>query len=451
MSPITGTPILTAAEMRSAEAAHGDSAFLMEQAGQGIAGAIRRLVAGAEVLILCGPGNNGGDGYVAARLLREQGHAVRIAAAGEPKSDLARAARTRWDGPVEPLAEAQPAPVLVDALFGTGLSRPLPDGVATDLHRLAEAARFRVAIDLPSGVASDDGCCLSMVPRFDLTLALGSAKPAHLLYPAAGLMGEVRLIDLGLAPVSRASVMRRADLPEPGPASHKYSRGMVAVVAGRMGGAAELAAVSALRAGAGYVLHLGGRDPKGAPHAVVRRRWSAEALDDVRIGAVVIGPGLGRDDDARARLDAVLASGRPLVIDGDALHLLDPDAPRGAPAILTPHQGEFDALFGKGEGSRIDRARAAAARSGATVVLKGPDTVIADPDGRVIVATGGSPWLSTAGTGDVLAGATGAMLSAGLSPFDAATAAVRLHGRAAVACGRSFIADDLAAALSRVR
>ncbi|MFS0770972.1 NAD(P)H-hydrate dehydratase [Sphingomonas sp. 1P08PE] len=449
--PVAGLPILTAAEMRAAEEAHGDLAGLMERAGQGVAQAVRRLAASGEVLVLCGPGNNGGDGYVAAAALRRSDLSVRVAAGGEPRTDLARDARARWGGPVEDVATAAPAPVLVDALFGTGLSRPLPDEMAAALCRLADAARLRVAVDLPSGVATDDGRCLSEPPRFDLTLALGAVKPAHLLHPAAGFAGEVRVVELGLKPHAAARVLARPVLPEPGPASHKYSRGMVAVVAGRMGGAAELAAEAALRAGAGYALHLGGRDPRAAPHAVVRRRWSAEALDDPRIGAVVVGPGLGRDDEGRTRLDAALASGRAVVIDGDALHLLDPDALRPAPAILTPHQGEFDALFGKGDGSRIDRARAAAVRARAVVVLKGPDTVIAAPDGQVVVAGGASAWLSTAGTGDVLAGATGAMLASGLPAFEAAAAAVWLHGRAASLCGRSFIADDLAAALSRVR
>ncbi len=449
MTPIAGHPILTAAETRAAEAAHGDLAGLMDRAGRGVAAAVHRLAAQAEILLLCGPGNNGGDGYVAAAALVAAGHRVRVAAAADPATELCIAARQRWHGPVERLDAAQPAPVLVDALFGTGLSRALPAELAGHLHRLADAARLRIAVDLPSGASTDDGALSTIPPHFDVTLALGTVKPAHLLQPAAAYMGAVRLVDIGLSVAADAHVLAAPHLPEPGPASHKFNRGMVAVIAGRMGGAAELAAVAALRAGAGYVLHLGGRDPRGAPHAVVRRRWSPEALADERIGAVVIGPGLGRDEEARARLDAAAASGRPLVVDGDALHLLDRD--RHAAAILTPHAGEFAALFGDASGSRIDRARAAAARARAVVVLKGADTVIAAPDGRVIVGGPASAWLSTAGTGDVLAGATGAMLASGMPAFEAAAAAVWLHGQAARACGRSFIADDLAAALSRVR
>ncbi len=457
MIPLAGRPILTAAQMRAAEAAHGDLAGLMERAGEGIAAVVRRLAAGAEVLILCGPGNNGGDGYVAARSLAEQGHPVRVAAAAQPNTDLARAAADRWTGAVERLADVAPAPILVDALFGTGLSRPLADDVAHHLHRLAAPARLLIALDLPSGVATDDGSVLSKPPFADLTLALGHAKPAHLLQPAARYSRNVRIIDIlppspagrGKDGDGRTTVLSRPDLPEPGPDSHKFNRGMVAVVAGAMPGASDLASLAATRAGAGYVLHLG--DATGIPHALVRKSYSDAALHDPRIGAVIIGPGLGRDDTARARLAAALASGRPLVVDGDALHLFDPDAPRRAPTILTPHAGEFEALFGHTYPSKIDRARAAAARAGAVVIYKGPDTVIAAPDGRVVVGGDASDWLSTAGTGDVLAGATGAMLASSLDPFAAACAAVWLHGEAARLCRRSFIADDLAAALSRVR
>lgn len=450
MIPIDGYPILAAAAMRAAEQVHGDFAGLMERAGAAIAVAVARLAGRSPILILCGPGNNGGDGYVAARLLAAAGHDVRIAATGEPRSDLAIAARARWTGPVEPLDAATPAPVLVDALFGTGLTRPLDPAIATALHRLVAAATLRIAIDLPSGVVTDDGTVPTAPPRFDLTLALAAPKPAHLLQPAARYAGTVQVLDIGLPVSGDAQVLTRPAMPEPGPDSHKYTRGMVAVVGGDMAGAAELASIAGMRAGAGYVLYLG--DGQGPPHALVRRHWSATALDDPRIGAVVVGPGLGRDEKASGRLATALASGRPLVIDDDALNLLDVDAPHSAPVILTPHGGEFAHLFGGDRtGGKIEATRAAARRAQAVVVHKGPDTVIAAPDGRVTVATGASDWLSAAGTGDVLAGAMGAMLAAGLPPFEAAGAAVWLHGAAARACGRSFIADDLAAALSRVR
>ncbi len=450
-----GQPVLTAAQMRAAEdaaiAAGVDVDRLMHRAGTAVAAAVRRLAAGRDVLILCGPGNNGGDGYVAATALAEVGIAVRVAATGEPRTDVARRARAGWSGPVGTLADAAPAAILVDALFGTGLARPLDAAVAVALGRLAAAAEIAIAVDLPSGVATDDGALLSEPPVFTLTLALGAIKPAHLLQPAARHAGTVRILDIGLAIDGAVRALAPPDLAAPGPDSHKYSRGMVAVVAGSMAGAADLAALSALRAGAGYALLL--TDTPGATHAIVRRPFADDALIDERIDVIVIGPGLGRDDDARRRLDAAFASHRPLVVDGDALHLVTPDRLRAhpAPVIVTPHDGEFRALFGHTAGSKIDRALAAATISGAVVVYKGPDTVVAASDGRVRIATHANGWLSTAGTGDVLAGTVGAMLAAGHDPFTAAAAAVWLHADAARRCGASFIADDLADALTPAR
>jgi hydroxyethylthiazole kinase-like uncharacterized protein yjeF len=455
MIGIEGQPILTAAAMRAAEeraiAAGSSVQELMARAGAGVAAAVQRIGGGAPVLVLCGPGNNGGDGYVAATRLRAAGVPVRVVTTGEPKSDAAKAAGAEWGEEVETLAEAESAPLLVDCLFGTGLSRPLDDAVTSSLGRLANAARLSIAVDLPSGISTDDGKVLSTVPAFDVTLALGALKPSHLLQSAVRYCGEVRLIDIGIEVDSGWRVLSTPELPEPGPDSHKYTRGMVAVIGGAMPGAGEMAALAALRSGAGYVLALS--DAQGEPHAVVRRPWSADALDDKRIGAVVIGPGLGRDDGAATRLDAALKSDRKLVIDGDALAQLDPEriAQRGGVAILTPHQGEFDKLFGKGEGGKIDRALDAARRGRAIVTFKGADTVIAAPDGRISVAPPNNSWLSTAGTGDALAGTIGAQLASGLDPFDAACAGVWLHGEAARRLGKAFIADDLANALTEAR
>ncbi|VVT20772.1 ADP-dependent (S)-NAD(P)H-hydrate dehydratase / NAD(P)H-hydrate epimerase [Sphingomonas aurantiaca] len=493
MTPIEGQPILTAAEMRAAEdavIATGVSVeTLMDRAGTAIAHAVRRLSGSNDVLILCGPGNNGGDGYVAARVLAEMGVTVRIAALSEPRTDAAKSARAGWSGPVETFSEAKPAPVLLDALFGTGLTRPLdahlspPFGtspakagaqlgeprdssialpnwtpasagevsVVERLQFLATAANLTIAIDLLSGLATDTGQALSTPPVFTLTLALSAIKPAHLLQPAARYCGQIRLLDIGVPATSQAGVLKTPILPTPGPDSHKYTRGMVAIIAGTMSGAADLAALAAMRAGAGYVTLLG--DSQGPPHALVRTPFSTHALANDRIGALVIGPGLGRDDVARARLDAALAAGHPMIIDGDALRLIDSDRIKAlnVPVILTPHAGEFDALFGKSDADKVTRARDAAARANAVVVFKGADTVIAAPDGRVRIAPGSSDWLSTAGTGDVLAGAIGAMLAAGLDPLDAAGAGVWLHGDAARRLGAAFIADDLADALRCAR
>lgn len=449
MIGIEGQPILTAAAMKAAELASGIDLFtLMTRAGEGVATAVARLAAGREVLILCGPGNNGGNGYVAAALLRRGGIAVRVAASAEPATDLARRARAGWDGPVELLADAAPAPVVVDALFGTGLSRPLDDGLATWLHRLVDAAQLAVAVDLPSGVATDDGACLSDPPSFHLTLALGALKPAHLLHPPAARCGAVRLLPIGIEAESDLAVLAPPRLTPPGWDAHKFTRGLVVVIAGAMPGAGALAATAAARAGAGYVLLLGSATDR-LPHAIVRRRWSRDMLTDERIGAVLIGPGLGRDDAARAKLAAALDAPHPLVLDGDALAFLEPAQlkTRTSPTVLTPHAGEFARLFGEGQGSRIDRARAAAAASGAAVVLKGADTAIARPDGQARIATTGPTWLSTAGTGDVLAGIVAARLAAGRDAFDAAGEGVWLHAEAARRAGPAFVADDLAAHL----
>ncbi|QKS00846.1 NAD(P)H-hydrate dehydratase [Sphingomonas sp. CL5.1] len=449
MMPLDCRPILTAAAMRAAEeravAAGTSVETLMERAGTAIAGQVRRLAGDQEVLILCGPGNNGGDGYVAARVLAAAGHPVRVAATGEPRSAAAIAARRRWDGAVEILGEARRAPVLVDALFGTGLTRGLEPEVAATLTCLAAGARLRIAVDLPSGAATDDGRLLSPVPEYDLTLALGALKPSHLLLPAAARARHVAVLDIGVAAESEVTALTRPRLSAPGAEAHKYSRGMVAIVAGAMPGASALAASAAAGGGAGYVLLLGSATDQ-VPHAVVRRRFDPVTLADHRIDALLIGPGLGRDERARERLDAAIDSDRPLVIDGDALRLVSVEvvAARKAPTILTPHMGEFDALFGASDAAKTDRALAAARSSGATIVFKGADTVIAEPDGNLRVATGAPTWLSTAGTGDVLAGLVAARLAVTRDPLAAAGEAVWLHGEAARRAGPAFIADDLA-------
>lgn len=449
---MSGRPILTAAGMRAAEAAVIDAGtpvgVLMERAGAAVAEAAWRQSGMAPTLILCGPGNNGGDGYVAARLLRERGVPVRVAALRPPRAEAAMAAAARWDGPVETLEAARPAPRLIDALFGTGLARALEAEIEAALARLVAAAHATIAVDLPSGVSTDDGALLGAVPAFELTVALGAMKPAHRLYPAAGLCGRVAVADIGIAAASGAlAELAPPALPRPGPDDHKYSRGMVAVLGGAMAGAAALAATGAIRSGAGYVLLLSQQPVAGIPHAIVQR--DGDDVGDPRIGAVLVGPGLGRDGAARRRLDRAMASGRPLVIDGDALHLLGPAELRRLSAlpdmaILTPHAGEFAAMFGTGAGSKVDRARDAAARAGAVIIFKGADSVVAAPDGRAVIAPPVSPWLSTAGTGDVLAGIAAAMRARGLDAFAAARAALWLHGDAARRAGPAMIADDLA-------
>ena len=446
---MSGRPILTAAGIRSAEAAAiaaGTSVeTLMDRAGTAAAEAIWRYAAATPALVLCGPGNNGGDGYVVARRLAERGVPVRLAALAAPVSEAARAARAAWEGPVETLAEAPPAPLLVDALFGTGLSRPLEAEAARHLARLAEGARIRVAIDLPSGAATDDGALLSPVPDFDLTITFAAIKPSHLLQPAARHMGRLVVADIAVAATSRLRLVERPRLAAPGPDEHKYSRGYVLVVEGAMPGAAALAATAAARAGAGYVALAG--EGGAVPNAVVRRPAGRleEALADPRIGAVLVGPGLGRDSAAWDKLVLALSAPHPVVLDGDALWLIGErgrPARAEAPTLATPHAGEFAKAYGD-SGSKVEAARAAAARTGDTIVYKGPDTVVARSDGMAAISAGASAWLATAGTGDVLAGIVAAQCAAGLESFEAGCAGVWLHTRAAELAGPGLIADDL--------
>ena len=445
-------PILTAEEMRAAEAkaieAGTSVETLMERAGRGAAEAIRRFAGPLPALILCGPGNNGGDGYVVARLLREAGMDVRVAALGQPQSDAAAAARGRWDGPVHEPGEAAPAPLLIDSLFGTGLKRPLDEHVAQLLCGLAEAARVRVAVDLPSGIATDDGCILSPVPDFDLTVTFATLKPSHLLQPAARRMGRIVVADLGIECDSRLSEIARPGLTAPGPEDHKYSRGYVAVLGGAMPGAAALTAAAALRGGAGYVRLVADEFIQGAPSAIVQSRGDRKALlEDSRIGAIALGPGLGRGRESGNLLELALAASAPLVLDADALTLIgertDGLRRTAQTAILTPHAGEFARLFPAVEGSKVEQARAAAEAARAVIVFKGADTVVAAPDGRAAIAPPASNWLATAGTGDVLTGVIAAMRAWGLDAFEAACAGVWLHGRAADRAGAGMIADDL--------
>ncbi|MES2338628.1 MAG: NAD(P)H-hydrate dehydratase [Pseudomonadota bacterium] len=421
-----GAPILTAAAMRAAESAAFAGGVtpseLMRRAGVAVAVQVARLSAGRPVLVLAGPGSNGGDARIAADWLIERGHDVTCVA-------------------VDGLTSAEPRAVLIDGLFGTGLSRALDPALSADLKRLRAAADLTIAIDLPSGVATDDGSDLGGAGA-DVTIALGAVKPGHLLEAGIGMSGHVLLAELGIAIASDWRTLSRPVLQPPGVEDHKFSRGMVAVLAGAMPGAARLAARAAMRGGAGYVV-LAGEDG-GGPDALVHRAGDVALLDDARIGAVLVGPGLGRDHAARVSLDRALASDRPLVIDGDALSILGAgvaDRLQGRHAILTPHSGEFDRMFGRGDGSKIDRTLAAARASGCTIVHKGADTVIATPDGRVTVASAASSWLASAGTGDVLAGLVAARLAAG--GRDPAAEAVWFHARAAALAGPALIADDL--------
>ncbi len=448
--------VLDVAAMRAAEAAliaAGTPAQeLMETAGRALGEWARRLGSGRPVTVLCGPGNNGGDGYVAARHLMEHGVPVTVVAARAPTTPEAIAARALYAGAVQGGDAIPSGGVLLDCLFGSGLSRPLPDYLFALLLSLAQSHSVRIAADLPSGIEADTGAVLNPgLPTFDVTVALGAWKHAHFAMPAAPLMGALRLVEIGVQAVPGAArVLAKPHIMAPVPDAHKYKRGLLAVIAGEMPGAALLSAEAAQRSGAGYVKLLASARPEGVPPALVCDVTDLAALTDRRIAALLVGPGLGRSPEAAARLDAALAANRPVVIDADALTLFRPDSLGTAPRVLTPHEGEMavlEAAFGLSAlGTRRARALALAGAAMAVVVLKGPDSLIASPGGDVTVSPRASTWLSVAGSGDVLAGIIASRLAVHGDAYRAAQEGLWLHGEAARQCGPAFTAGDLAAA-----
>jgi hydroxyethylthiazole kinase-like uncharacterized protein yjeF len=442
-------PILTAEQIRAAEQAAITAGTpvetLMERAGEALAEAVFQYAGHQPALILCGPGNNGGDGYVAARHLRKRGVAVRVAALAEPASEAAKWAKSQWGGPADDVAEAEAAGVLVDCLFGTGLGRPLDEAAAGRLTELAVSSRITIACDLPSGVEADSGALLSPVPDCDLTVTFGALKPAHRLMPAMARLGRVVLADIGIAAATDWREIGRPQLPPLQAGGHKYDRGLVHMLSGKMPGAIALAAKAAARAGAGYVRVSTSRSIDNLPSAIVQT--DTATLEDPRIGAVLVGPGMG---DIPQVLTLALTAKAPVVIDADAIGQIgEPERLKGHDAVITPHEGEFARLFGELAGGKAERALAAAMQSGAVVVYKGADTLVAAPDGRLGFAPPAPAWLASAGTGDVLAGMIAALRARGMAGFEAACAAVWLHGRAAEIAGPAMIADDLVDALPR--
>jgi hydroxyethylthiazole kinase-like uncharacterized protein yjeF len=452
---MSAAQVLTAAQMRAAEQVLFDAGVsidaLMETAAGGAAEWIRRVAAGRSITVLCGPGNNGGDGYVIARRLRDAGHDVEVVAPMAPATEAASAARTRWGGAVAPSGGATPRGVFVDCLFGSGLARPLSIEHRDLLAQLAASHHLRVAVDLPSGIATDSGEMLNEgLPDYHLTLALGAWKPAHWSLPGRLLMGQLRLVPIGIAAVEGAwQLITRPQLSPPPATSHKYLRGLLGIVTGAMPGASLLAASAAQRAGAGYVKLLArAPDPRTPPDIVTETATLEQALADPRMAAVLVGPGLGRDAASRALLKGALEDAPALVLDADALMLLTPAAiTRPIPMLATPHDGELAALacaFGIKAKPRRERALALARASGMVVLAKGPDTLVAAPDGRLALGTPAPTWLSVAGTGDVLAGIAASRMAAGCDPFAAACEAVWLHGEAARQCGAAFTPSQLA-------
>jgi hydroxyethylthiazole kinase-like uncharacterized protein yjeF len=362
----------------------------------------------------------------------------------EPKSEAALWARSQWEGPVDALSQdTKGAPMLIDALFGTGLKRGLDDSLSLLLSELAYEAVVAVACDLPSGVEADSGELLNPIHDYDLTVTFGALKPAHRLHPAMHKCGRVVLADIGIDASRDWHEIGPPELPAIAANANKYSRGLVHALAGKMPGAIGLAAKAAARSGAGYVRVSTSMPIPGLPASVVQ--LDTAEVNDERIGCLLVGPGLG---DLPQVLTLALTSPAPKVIDADAItHLGDPERLRGQEAILTPHEGEFRRLFGKIAGPKPERALEAARRSDAVIVYKGPDTLVAAPDGRLGFAPPAPAALATAGTGDVLAGMLAALRARGMEAFEAACAAVWLHGRAAEAAGPDLIADDLAEAI----
>ncbi|MGF1641020.1 MAG: NAD(P)H-hydrate dehydratase [Rhodospirillales bacterium] len=467
--------LLTVEEMYRADAAAMRAGIpgvtLMEAAGTAIAREIRRRWRPRRLAVLCGPGNNGGDGFVVARLLAAQGWPVRLGLLGtvaDLKGDAAVNAG-RWRGDVRPLDPSLLAgdPLVVDALFGAGLTRP-PDGIAArTIEEIDRRGLDCVAVDVPSGVLGDSGAVLGTAPRCRLTVTFFRAKPGHLLLPGRDLCGELVVADIGipdrvLGEIAPAAFVNRPPLwrerlPRPRPGGNKYDRGHALIMGGaEMTGAGRLAADAARRIGAGLVtvaappaavaIYAAGR-PGTIVATVADDGAFAAVLADSRKNAVLIGPGAGVSGATRARVLAALATGRACVLDADALTVFRDDPRRlfaaiAGPCLLTPHEGEFARLFAA-EGDKLSRARRAARESGATVLLKGADTVVAAPDGRAAINADAPPHLATAGSGDVLAGMALGLLAQGMAPFEAGCAAAWLHGRAAAAFGPGLIAEDL--------
>ena len=435
-------------------------ATLMQGAGWAVAQAALRF-GPCRALVLCGPGNNGGDGYVAARLLADRGWPVRLAALAPPRpgSDAALAAQG-WRGPSVPFTAAAcaRADLVIDAVFGAGLARDLDPEVSIVL---AAAPRV-LAVDVPSGLDGATGAARGQVRAADATVTFFRLKPGHLLLPGRELCGDLHLADIGLPEQVLHDIRPRLFLNRPGlwrvpvltAASHKYTRGHVTVLGGpAMTGAALLAASACRHGGAGLVTIAAehGADMyrvAAEPGVIVSDAPMATLLEDPRRRVWVCGPGLGRDG-AAAALPALIAAQRTIVADADALGLCAgaPERLRGVTAI-TPHAGEFEKLFGDPGADRLSAALSAAARIGAVVVLKGSDTIVAARDGRAAINAAAPPWLATAGAGDVLAGLIGALLAQGMEAFDAAAAAVWLHGRAAARLGEGLMAEDLVPALA---
>jgi hydroxyethylthiazole kinase-like uncharacterized protein yjeF len=466
--------LLRVAQMSEADrlaAAQGRSVFeLMENAGRAVAGEIARRWTPRPIAVLCGPGNNGGDGFVAALALSQSGWTVRLALAGarDALRGAALAHAQRWPGPVEALTPAaiEGAALVVDSVFGSGFNRPLDARIRDTLALAGQRGIPIIAVDVPSGVQGDSGAGDGAAAA-TCTVTFARKKPAHVLLPGRDLCGEVVVADIGIPDAVFDALgidtwenhpgQWLAELPRLQFAANKYSRGHALLIGGYpMTGAARMAARAAARAGAGLTTIA--VEERSVPiyaaaltsvmvHPLTTHDDLGPLLADRRYTACLIGPGAGTGDSTRDRALRMLASGKPLVLDADAISAFAAD-PRALFAaiqgrcVITPHEGEFKRLFSFA-GDKLSRARQAAKHSGAVIVLKGSDTVIATPDGRAAINSNAPATLATAGSGDVLGGLILGLLAQGMEAFPAACAAVWMHGAAAAAFGPGLLAEDL--------
>ncbi|MDL2398667.1 NAD(P)H-hydrate dehydratase [Rhizobium mayense] len=471
-----------AAVDRAAAASTIDSYGLMEKAGQAVAAsALRHFPEALRYVVLCGPGNNGGDGYVAARALQQSGAEVELFHLGDPKKLKGDAARAFADCPVvgETMVRYLPrrGDIVIDAIFGAGLSRSVPDEVATIVAEIAGARLPVIAVDLPSGLDGRSGQILGAAFRAVRTVTFMTRKPGHLLMPGRDLCGVLEVFDIGIpARIVRAQAngmiaentpaQWQADLPAADTDTHKYKRGHLVVFSGgaTATGAARMSAMAGLKAGAGLVTIASSEQALAVNaglltaimlHAVDDETALRAWLADQRLSTFVLGPGFGAGEKARKFVLAL--SERHLVLDADGITsfrddpqgLFDAFADGPTRLVLTPHEGEFARLFpdiaADNTLSKVEKARAAAARAHAAIIYKGADSVIAAPDGRALINANAPSWLATAGSGDVLAGIVGALLAQGTPAFEAAAAGVWLHGLAGQRAGKGLTAEDLVA------
>lgn len=479
-----GTHIFTPQEMNAVDTASAASGIpsldLMERAGQAVAAtALRHYPQARRFVVLCGPGNNGGDGYVAARALCEAGAVVDVFEMVEPTTLKGDARRAALASPIAagPLNEYGPeaGDVIIDALFGAGLSRNLSDDVQRHVARINDASVPVIAVDLPSGICGFRGKVLGNALQAARTITFMAMKPGHLLMPGRAVCGEIEVFDIGIPHrILAANVgnirknhpsLWASQLPLLAGATHKYKRGHLVVFSGGAShtGAARLAATAGLKCGAGLVTVAAPQEAiavtAGALTAVMVRQVETQAeltdwLDTAKISACVLGPGFGVGERARDFVSAVCE--KPLVLDADGITsfrddpklLFDAFAGGETRLVLTPHEGEFARLFpdiaADEKLGKVEKGRAAAARSHAVIVYKGADSVIASPEGHAYINANAPPWLATAGSGDVLAGMIGALLAQGVPAFEAAAAGVYLHGEAALKAGPGMTAEDLA-------